>query len=178
MPKSAPSKLSCASARKCCGRPRWSADRSSPHSDAADSAERARDRSQSIDRDGRRKSVLRRARLWIPVALAAAAMFAFVMLRGGATPAHAVPPFDVAIENYSQFAAHFEPNIKSNSPADISDAYMGNHLPGILMELAAERLQTGRRARRSSARRKAGCVHVLSRRYRHHLMHVHGSAWF
>jgi len=51
--------------------------------DAADSAERARDRSQSIDRDGRRKSVLRRARLWIPVALAAAAMFAFVMLRGG-----------------------------------------------------------------------------------------------
>jgi len=103
--------------------------------DAADSADRARDRSRSIDRDGLRKSVRRRARLWIPIALAAAAMFVFVMLRGGATPAHAVPPFDVAIENYSQFAAHFEPNIKSNSPADISDAYMGNHLPGFLWNL-------------------------------------------
>jgi hypothetical protein len=54
------------------------------------------------------------------------------MLRGGSTPAHAIPPFDVAIDNYSQFAEHFEPNIKSNSPADISDAYMVHKLPGFL----------------------------------------------
>ena len=98
--------------------------------DAADKAERARGRSQSSDRGAR--SALRSGRLWIPVALAAAAMFAFVMLRGGATPAHAVPPFDVAIDNYSQFAGHFESNIKSNSPADISDAYMDHKLPGFL----------------------------------------------
>ncbi len=100
--------------------------------DAADSAERARDRSQSSDRDGRRRSAMRRARLWIPVALAAAAMFAFVMIRSGSTPAHAIPPFDVAIDNYSQFADHFEPNVKSNSPADISDAYLDHQLPGFL----------------------------------------------
>ena len=100
--------------------------------DAADNAERARNRSQSSERGGQRRSALRGARLWIPVALAAAAMFTFVMLRGGATPAHAIPPFDVAINNYSQFAEHFEPNIKSNSPADISDAYMVHKLPGFL----------------------------------------------
>jgi hypothetical protein len=98
--------------------------------DAADSAERTRDRSASADRGGH--SALRRARVWIPIAIAAAALFAFVMLRGGSTPAHAIPPFDIAIDNYSQFADHFEPNVKSDSPADISDAYLDHQLPGFL----------------------------------------------
>jgi len=98
--------------------------------DAADSAGRARDRAASADRAGH--TALRRALVWIPFALAAAAMFAFVIMRGGLTPAHAIPPFEIAIYNYAQFADHFEPNVKSNSPADISDAYMDHQLPGFL----------------------------------------------
>ena len=101
--------------------------------DAADSAERLRGRESNPEQSARlRLSALRRARVWIPTALAAAAVFAFVMLRGGGTPAHAIPAFDVAIENYEHFADHFEPNVPSDSPATISDAYMGHKLPGFL----------------------------------------------
>ena len=67
--------------------------------------------------------------------MAAVAVFAFVMLHGGGpTPEHAIPPFDMAINNYVQFAGHFEPNVKSDSPADISDAYMDHQLPGFLWD--------------------------------------------
>ena len=101
--------------------------------DAADSAER-RDRAAGADRTGR--SALRRARTWIPVALAAAAVFAFVIFHGGSmTHAHAIRPFDVAVNHYAQFAVHFEPNVKSNSPPDISGAYMDHKLPGLLWNL-------------------------------------------
>jgi len=101
--------------------------------DAADSAER-RDRAASADRP--RRSALRRVGPWIPVALAAAAVFAFVMFRGGSmTPAHAITPLDVAVDHYAQFSAHFEPTVKSNAPPDISAAYMDHHLPGVLWNL-------------------------------------------
>lgn len=99
--------------------------------DAADSAERAREQFRR-EHNGQRNPALRRARVWAPIALAAAAVIAFVMIRGGATPAHAIPPFDIAIDNYSHFATHFEPNVKSTSPADISDAYLDHQLPGFL----------------------------------------------
>jgi hypothetical protein len=103
--------------------------------DAADNAER-RDRAAGADRRGQQNSVLRRARVWVPVALAAAAVFGFVMLRGGSIPpAHAITPFDVAVDHYAQFAAHFEPNVTSNSPPDISAAYMDHKLPGLLWNL-------------------------------------------
>ena len=57
-----------------------------------------------------------------------------MILHGGSgtTPAQAIPPFDVAIDNYKQFVDHFEPNIKSTAPADISDAYMEHELPGFV----------------------------------------------
>ncbi len=78
---------------------------------------------------------IRRARVWVPAAMAAVAVFAFVMLHGGSPPpAHAIAPFDIAIQNYAQFVDHFEPNMKSNSPADISDAYMEHQLPGFLWD--------------------------------------------
>jgi len=99
---------------------------------ALDAAER-REREAGADRP--KRSPMRRARLWVPVALAAAAMFAFVMLRGGASPAHAITPFDVAVEHYAKFAVDFEPTVKSNSLPDISSAYMDHHLPGILWNL-------------------------------------------
>ena len=101
--------------------------------DAADSADR-RDRAAGADRPAR--SVLRRARLWIPVAIAASALLGFVILHGvGITPAHAITPFDVAVNHYTQFAAHFEPTVKSNAPPDISAAYMDHKLPGLLWNL-------------------------------------------
>ena len=107
--------------------------------DAADAADaskaggRGRDRSAGADRAGWLS--MRRARVWMPVAIAAAAVFAFVMLHGGVQPsAHAIPPFDLAINNYAQFVQHFEPNVKANSPADISDTYMEHKLPGFVWD--------------------------------------------
>jgi Putative zinc-finger len=102
--------------------------------DAADSAERVRERSESA-RAGAQRPMVRRPWVWAPIALAAAAVFAFVMMRGLTTPAHAIMPFDVAVDHYSQFSRHFEPNTKSNSPPDISEAYMDHHLPGFLWNL-------------------------------------------
>jgi hypothetical protein len=100
--------------------------------DAPKGATRGRDRSGGADRGG--WLTMRRARIWVPATLAAMLVFAFVILHGGSgtTPAQAIPPFDVAIDNYKQFVDHFEPNIKSNAPADISDAYMEHELPGFV----------------------------------------------
>jgi hypothetical protein len=99
--------------------------------DGIDNAERARDR--GIERGASRPaSTIRRARVWIPVAMAAVAVFAFVILHSGGTPAHAIPAFDVALDRYSHFVDHFEPNIKSTTPADISDAYLDHKMPGFL----------------------------------------------
>jgi hypothetical protein len=100
--------------------------------DASKTAGRARDR--SADGDRAPWLSIRRARVWVPTAIAAVAMFAFVILHGGVgtTPAHAVPPFDIAIDNYQNFVRKFEPNVKSILPADISGAYMDHQLPGFL----------------------------------------------
>jgi len=103
-------------------------------SDAASTARGGRNRAAGADRAGRFS--IRRARLWVPVAVAAVAIFAFVMLHGGGgpAPAHAVPPFDIAINNYVEFVQHFEPNVKANSPADLSDTYMEHQLPGFVWD--------------------------------------------
>jgi len=102
--------------------------------DAVDSGARARNRAGQADRTG--TVVMRRPRLWLPVALAAAAVFAFVMLHGGnVPPANAIPAFDSALERYEIFNAHFVPNVPSTSPADISDAYLGHKMPGLLWNL-------------------------------------------
>jgi len=99
--------------------------------DASNAAGRGRDRAAGADRD--RWYSIRRARMWAPVAIAAVAVFAFVMLHGGSPPpAHAIPPFDVAIQHYEHFVQRFEPNVKSALPADLSDAYMDHQLPGFL----------------------------------------------
>ena len=105
--------------------------------DSADASSRSADagkRSGGVDR-GRRP--LHRA-VWagVPIALAAVLVFAFVLLHGGSgtTPAQAIPPFDIAINNYTQFVQHFEPNVKSTSPADLSDTYMEHELPGYVWD--------------------------------------------
>ncbi len=102
--------------------------------DAKHAAGRGLDRSASADRGG--VLSMRRARVWAPIGMAAVAVFAFVILHGGRgpTPAQAIPPFDLAINNYAQFVGHFEPNVKANSPADVSDAYMEHQLPGFVWD--------------------------------------------
>ena len=117
--------------------------------DAADASKvsaRGGDRAGGVDR-GRRS--FRRAGIWagVPVAIAAVAVFAFVILHGGGpAPAHAVPPFDVAIDHYEHFVEHFEPNVNSTSPAELSDAYMDHQLPGFLWNFqhAGYKLRGGR----------------------------------
>jgi Putative zinc-finger len=105
-------------------------------------------RTGGVDR-GRRS--VRRAALWagVPVAFAAIAVFAFIMLHGGGNgpaPAHAIPPFDIAIDHYEQFVNRFEPNIKSTTPADLSDAYLDHQLPGFVWNFqhAGYKLRGGR----------------------------------
>ena len=108
--------------------------------DAIDSADarqaggRGMDRSANADRGGLLS--MRRARVWAPIAIAAVAVFAFVILHGGGgtSPAQAIPPFDQAINNYAQFVEHFEPNVKANTPADLSDTYMEHQLPGFVWD--------------------------------------------
>jgi hypothetical protein len=103
--------------------------------DASKSAIRSRDRSAGADRP--RWLSMRRARVWVPASMAAVAVFAFVMLHGGNPPkAHAIAPFDIAIQNYDHFERKFEPNVKSTLPADISDAYIDHQLPGFLWNFA------------------------------------------
>jgi Putative zinc-finger len=90
---------------------------------------------------------IRRARMWAPVAIAAVAVFAFVMLHGGSPPpAQAIVPFDVAIDHYDHFVQRFEPNVNSASPADLSGAYMDHQLPGFLWNFqhAGYKLRGGR----------------------------------
>jgi hypothetical protein len=104
--------------------------------DAIDSADarQAAGRSASADRGGLLS--MRRARVWAPIAIAAVAVFAFVILHGGrgTSPAQAIPPFDLAINNYAQFVEHFEPNVKASTPADLSDTYMEHQLPGFVWD--------------------------------------------
>ena len=102
--------------------------------DSSDSANAARGGRNSPAGAGRFS--VRRAGLWagVPVAIAAVAVFAFVILHGGKGPdnAHAIPPFDIAIDHYDHFDQHFEPNVNSASPAELSGAYMDHQLPGFL----------------------------------------------
>ncbi|MGH7925199.1 MAG: anti-sigma factor family protein [Candidatus Binatus sp.] len=101
--------------------------------DAADASNTGRGRDRSAGADRGPWYSIRRARVWMPASMAAVAVFAFVMLHGGnPPPAHAVPPFDIAIQHYEHFTKRFEPNVKSTTPAEISDAYIDHQLPGYL----------------------------------------------
>lgn len=121
--------------------------------DAIDSREASSGLAGNSNRTGgvnRGRRSVRRAAMWagVPVAFAAIAVFAFIMLHGGngPTPAHAVPPFDIAIDHYEQFVNRFEPNVKSTTPADLSDAYLDHQLPGFLWNFqhAGYKLRGGR----------------------------------
>jgi Putative zinc-finger len=114
-------------------------------SDSSAASVRGTGRAAGVDR-GRRS--MRRA-IWagVPVAVAAVAVFAFVLLHGGngPAPAHAIPPFDIAIDRFQHFTERFDPNA-GTSPAELSDAYLDHHLPGFLWNFqhAGYQLKGGR----------------------------------
>src|SRR5215469_4161011 len=103
---------------------------------------------RSSDRAGGRRLTRRAFWTGVPVAIAAVAVFAFVLLHGGSgpAPAHAIPPFDIAIDHYEHFLDRFDPNVKGTSPADLSDAYLDHQLPGFLWNFqhAGYKLRGGR----------------------------------
>jgi len=76
-------------------------------------------------------AVLRRARVWVPLAVAAATAFIFFFFTYPARFArqNPVPLFEVAVASYDAIENHFEPNLPSASPADLSNAYLGHHMP-------------------------------------------------
>jgi hypothetical protein len=49
-----------------------------------------------------------------------------------ATAAGSIPMFDVAVRHIESFDRKFQPNVPSDSPADISDAYLNHKMPGYL----------------------------------------------
>ncbi|HEV2169996.1 MAG TPA: zf-HC2 domain-containing protein, partial [Candidatus Binatus sp.] len=111
----------------------------SPASSAASARRTVADRGRS--------SALRAMWAGVPVAIAAVAVFAFVLLHGGSgpTPAHAIPPFDLAIDHFEHFVDRFDPNA-GTSPAELSGAYLDHQLPGFLWNFqhAGYQLKGGR----------------------------------
>lgn len=113
--------------------------------DASAASAGSADRAAGADR-GRR---LTRRAFWtgVPVAIAAVAVFAFILLHGGRgpTPAHAIPPFDLAIDHFEHFVDRFDPNA-GTSPAELSGAYLDHQLPGFLWNFqhAGYQLKGGR----------------------------------
>jgi anti-sigma factor RsiW len=75
-----------------------------------------------------------RARIWIPAAIAALLIVAFIADRGHRTTEPKVPAFDVAIQRLETFKSHFEPNVPSDSPAHISEAYLDHKMPGFIWD--------------------------------------------
>ncbi len=73
-----------------------------------------------------------RARIWIPVAIAAALIIAFISVRMRSSGLPPVAPFDVAVAHFDKFRNHFTPNVPSTSRAQISDAYIDHQMPGYL----------------------------------------------
>jgi len=114
-------------------------------SDASAESVRRTDRAAIVGRG--RRSMRRAVLAGVPVAIAAVAVFAFVLLHGGSgpTPAHAVPPFDIAIDRYQHFLERFDPNA-GTSPAELSDAYLDHQLPGFVwnFQRAGYKLKGGR----------------------------------
>jgi Putative zinc-finger len=77
----------------------------------------------------------RRARLWSALAVAAVLAAIFIAMRGRIArgPAVAdVPTFDIAVQSFAAFQAHFEPNVPGTSAPDLSDSYLSHQMPGYI----------------------------------------------
>jgi Putative zinc-finger len=112
--------------------------------DAEDAAARAAAHEAAPGR--RAPSAIRRARIWIPAAIVALLIVAFLAERGQRTSQPHVPAFDTAIAHLKTFEDHFEPNVPSDTPAHISEAYTDHNMPGFIWDFshAGYRLVGGR----------------------------------
>jgi hypothetical protein len=112
--------------------------------DTEDSAARAAAHRAALAR--RAPSALRSARVWIPAAIAALLLIAFIAERGHRAREPHVPTFDLAIAELQKFEEHFEPNVPSDTPAHISEAYTDHNMPGYIWDFtrAGYRLIGGR----------------------------------
>jgi anti-sigma factor RsiW len=100
--------------------------------DAEDAAAREAARQAAPPR--RTPRAIPRARIWIPAAIAALLMVAFIADRGHRPAEPRVPTFDAAIERLETFKNHFEPNVPSDTPAHISEAYIDHNMPGVIWD--------------------------------------------
>jgi Putative zinc-finger len=112
--------------------------------DAEDAAAREAAREAAPAR--RAPSAIPRARIWIPAAIAALLIVAFIADRRHRTTEPRVPTFDAEIQELETFKRHFEPNVPSDSPAHISEAYLNHNMPGFIWDFheAGYRLVGGR----------------------------------
>ena len=74
----------------------------------------------------------RRPQLWAPVAAIAIAILLLVTIRAPRTKQTPTSDFDVAIEKFSGFEKHFEPNVPSDSYGSIGETYNSHDMPGML----------------------------------------------
>jgi hypothetical protein len=87
---------------------------------------------------------LRQPQVWVPSAIAAMLLIGLTTWRlttpevetpsesQQASSIETVPMFEMAIHHLDRFDRGFVPNVPSASPREISDAYMGHKMPGIL----------------------------------------------
>ncbi|HEY6419727.1 MAG TPA: zf-HC2 domain-containing protein [Candidatus Binataceae bacterium] len=75
---------------------------------------------------------LRSARIWAPIAVAAAAVLAIILVHNRQPAFASIPEFDMAVASFATFERHFEPNVGSATPADVSDAYLIHNMPGYI----------------------------------------------
>jgi anti-sigma factor RsiW len=111
-----------------------------------DTEDAAREAAREAAPARRAPGAIPRARIWIPAAIAALLLVAFIAERRHRASEPHVPTFDLAIAHLQKFEDHFEPNVPSDTPAHISDAYMDHGMPGYIWDFthAGYRLVGGR----------------------------------
>jgi anti-sigma factor RsiW len=87
------------------------------------------DASATVRGSARIAAEFRRPQMWAPLlALAASVLFA-VTMRDRIARQAPIPLFDVAIENFTRFESHFEPNVPSDSASAIAEHYHSAKMP-------------------------------------------------
>jgi Putative zinc-finger len=75
-------------------------------------------------------AALLRPQVWAPLAALAAAIVIAIAIRGRSSSE--IPQFDPVLEQFSRFEKNFEPNVPSNSLADVAEHYHNAHMPSFI----------------------------------------------
>ncbi len=84
------------------------------------------------DLSGMAAEVRRRPRIWAPIAALAAAILLIVMVRDRGARNTPASDFDIAIEKFTGFERHFEPNVPSDSYGAIAMHYHSAKMPSFI----------------------------------------------